>query len=495
MAYTMYTMYRRPSKKKEITMRVITYTAMVLSVLAIVSVLVFLILGYRIDTNNGKIEQSGLIQYDSNPSGATVSVDGKEIGSRTTTQGTVLAGVHTFTMQKSGYQLWQKTVDVKAGTLKWLNYARLVPTNIKAQSVASYPTLSGSLSTIDGSTMIVQQSVSVPTFQIIDLTSDTIKSTDFIIPASSYSEATTPGMVHTFTLNQWDTGGRYVLIQHTYGDKSEWLVIDTKDPTATKNVTSLFDLSLTQVVFAGTSGNILYALSGTDLRQIDLSAGTISRTLISNVNSFSLYQTNVISYVGTDPSDAKKTVVGLYKEGDNAPHILRSVTTANDPLHIATAHYYNKDYVVISQGKHVDITSGSYPSSSSSDISSLRQFAGFDFTGNVDSVSFSPKADYLLVQSGAQFESYDIEYQQASDYMLTTDTNVTVPAIKWLDDDHTYTDYNGSLVMREFDGGNASTLNQSSPAQGVALSQNGKFIYSIGKTATGYQLQRVRMML
>ena len=212
MAYTMYTMYRRPSKKKEITMRVITYTAMVLSVLAIVSVLVFLILGYRIDTNNGKIEQSGLIQYDSNPSGATVSVDGKEIGSRTTTQGTVLAGVHTFTMQKSGYQLWQKTVDVKAGTLKWLNYARLVPTNIKAQSVASYPTLSGSLSTIDGSTMIVQQSISVPTFQIVDLTSDTIKSTDFTIPVLSYSEATTPGMVHTFTLNQWDTGGRYVLI-------------------------------------------------------------------------------------------------------------------------------------------------------------------------------------------------------------------------------------------------------------------------------------------
>ena len=213
------------------------------------------------------------------------------------------------------------------------------------------------------------------------------------------------------------------------------------------------------------------------------------------MSSFSLYQTNVITYVGTDPSDAKKTVVGLYKEGDNAPHILRSVTTTNDPLHIATAHYYNKDYVVISQGKHVDITSGSYPSSSSSDMSSLRQFASFDFTGNVDSVSFSPKADYLLVQSGVHFESYDIEYQQASDYMLTTDTNVTVPAIKWLDDDHTYTDYNGSLVMREFDGGNASTLNQSSPAQGVALSQNGKFIYSIGKTATGYQLQRVRMML
>ncbi|MDB5167530.1 MAG: hypothetical protein JWN26_675 [Candidatus Saccharibacteria bacterium] len=475
-------------------MRVITYTAMVLSVLTIVSVLIFLILGYRVDTNNGKIEQSALLQYDTNPSGATVTVDGKALGSKTSTKSTVLAGVHTFTMQKDGYELWQKTLDVKAGTLTWLNYTRLVPKNLKAKSVATYSNIYDSLGTTDGNTMIVQQSAMTPTFQIVDLRSDTIKSTNFTIPANFYSEATTPGMVHTFTLNQWDSGGRYVLIQHTYGDKKEWLVVDTKDPNATKNITTLFDLDLTQLVFSGTSGNILYALSGTDLRQLDLSAGTISRALVSNVSNFSLYQTNVITYVGTDPNDAKKTVVGLYREGDNAPHVLRSVVTTGEPIHIATSHYFNKDYVAISQGKQVDITSGSYPSSSS-DSSSLSAFATFTFSTNVDSMSFSPKGDYLLVQSGADFESYDIEHQRITDYTLTTSTNVAVPPVKWLDDNHTWTDYNGSIVMREFDGANASILNPVATAQGIALTQNDKYIYSIGKTATGYQLQRVQMIL
>ncbi|TAL14343.1 PEGA domain-containing protein, partial [Patescibacteria group bacterium] len=414
-------MYRRPSKKREITMRVITYTAMVLSVLAIVSVLIFLILGYRIDTDNGKIEQSALLQYDTNPSGATVTVDGKTLGSKTSTKSTVLAGTHIFTMQKDGYELWQKTLDVKAGTLTWLNYTRLVPKNLKAQSVASYSTIYGSLGTTDGNTMIVQQSASIPTFQIVDLRSDTIKSTNFTIPANFYSEASTAGMVHTFTLNQWDSGGRYVLVQHTYGDKKEWLVIDTKDPNATKNITTLFDLDLTQLVFSGTSGNILYALSGTDLRQLDLSAGTISRALVSGVSSFSLYQTNVITYVGTDASDPNKTVVGLYREGDNAPHVLRSVVANGEPIHIATSHYFNQDYVAISQGKRVDITSGSYPSSSSDDISSLGAFASFTFSTNVDTMSFSPKGDYLVVQSGAAFESYDIEHRLMADYTLITE--------------------------------------------------------------------------
>ena len=131
-------MYRRPSKKKELIKRIITYVVMILSVLVIVSVLVLLILGYRIDTNNGRIEQGALLQFDSSPSGANVTIDGQTLGSTTSTKSTVLAGSHNLVIKKSGYQPWQKTVYVKPGTLTWLNYVILIPINHTAQSVASY---------------------------------------------------------------------------------------------------------------------------------------------------------------------------------------------------------------------------------------------------------------------------------------------------------------------------------------------------------------------
>jgi len=469
---------------------------MILSVLVIVSVLVLLILGYRIDTNNGRIEQGALLQFDSSPSGANVTIDGQTLGSTTSTKSTVLAGSHNLVIKKSGYQPWQKTVYVKPGTLTWLNYVILIPINHTAQSVASYQSLYASLGTIDGKAMLVQQSASVPTFQVVNLQSDDIKSTTITLPATSYSEATTPGMTHTFTISQWDIGDRYVLIQHTYGDKKEWLVMDTKNVSASKNITATLDLDISHVVFSGTSGNILYALAGTDIRKLDLSAGTISRSLASNVTSFDLYQPDVITYTGTDPADAAKSVVGFYRDGDDAPHVLRSVTTdPTVPLHIATTHYFNQDYVAIAQGNKVDITAGSYPSSGSDDNSSLAPFASFTFPTSVDTLSFSTKGDYLRVQSGAAVMSYDIEHQLTSSYTLTADANVTVTSLQWLDDAHSWSDYGNNLIMREYDGANEVSLNSVVSGQGVALTQNDKYIYSLGKTATGYDLQRVRLIL
>lgn len=472
-----------------------TYTAMTLSVLAIAATLILLIQGYRLDTN-GQIERGALVQFDSTPSGASVKIDDKTLGSTTATKSNVLAGTHTFIMQRAGYEKWQKTLDIKAGTLTWLDYTRLVPINRKPQSVATYPALYNSLASPDGKTMIVQQSPSDPTFQIVDLRSDKISTTTITVPQTVYSEPTTPNIAHIFTIKQWDSGGRYVLLQHKYGDKSEWIVVDTKDMTNTRNITTLLALDISQIIFSGTSGNILYALNGTDIRRLDLTAGTISRALVTGVSSFSLYQTDVITYNGVDPVDPTKSVVGFYREGDNDSHVLRSVTTVpSTSMVIATSRYFNQDYVAIADDKTVDISAGSYPSSGSDDNSSLVPFASFNFAAKVDRLSFSPDGDYLLVQSGPTLVSYDLEHQLVNKYFVNTGTQATVTPLNWLDTAHTWSDYGDDLIMRDFDGTNTYTINHVVSGQGVVLTQNGKYLYSINKTNAGFNLQRVKMIL
>ena len=487
-------MYRRPSKKKETIMRVITYIAMTLSVVAIVGILIFMILGYRLDTDSGRIQQGALVQFETVPAGATVKIDGIILGSKTSTKSTVIGGIHTFVMERDGYETWQKTLDIKAGTLTWLDYGRLVPKNRTAEPVTDYAAVHASKASIDGKTIIVQQAAATPSFQIVDLRSDDVKSSTIVLPAAAYSEATTVGVAHSFAINQWDTAGRYVLVQHAYGDKKEWLVMDTRDVNLTKNITKLLDIEINQIVFSGTSGNILYALSGGDIRKLDLSAGTISRSLVTNAASFELYETNIITYVGLDPVDNKKTVVGLYREGDTVTHILRSVVTTDAPLRIATSRYFNKDYVVITEGGKVDILSGAYPTQGN-DSSSLTKLASFTFKENVGSVSFSPKGDYVLVQSGPHFASYDIEHQRISEYTVSTDAGVVVNPVRWLDEDHTVSDYGGNLIMRDFDGENAVSISQAVAGQAAVLTQNDRFMYSVGSTSNGLQLQRVRMIL
>ena len=490
-------MYRRASKKKELIKRIAVYTAMTISVFIIVTGLVFVTLGYRFDTNNGRVEQGALLQFATTPSGATIEIDGVAIGSRTPTKSSVLAGTHKFVMWHDGYEPWQKTLDIKAGTLTWLDYARLVPKDKTVTPVAQYTSVHASLATADGQAVLVQQDAAVPTFQLVNLQSDDIKTTTLTIPPALYSEATTVGVVHSFRVDQWDSGGRYVLLQHSYGDKKEWLVLDTRDVTTTKNITKLLDFDIAAAKFSGTSGNILYVLGGgSDIRKIDLSAGTISRSLVTNVTSFDLFETNVITYVGTDSANPTKRVVGLYREGDSAPHVIRTVTSGPDvPFGIATSRYFNQDYVTITEGNKVSILSGSYPDSSSDGASSLLPFANFNFVTGVDRLSFSATGDYLLVQSGANFASYDIEHKKVATSVIASDVTATVGPLKWLDDNYIWADYGGDVTIRESDGTNSHTINKAVIGQDVVLSQNGRYLYSIGKNTTGYQLQRVRMIL
>ena len=69
------------------------------------------------------------------------------------------------------------------------------------------------------------------------------------------------------------------------------------------------------------------------------------------------------------------------------------------------------------------------------------------------------------------------------------------PTLRWLDDNYMWSDLGGSLTIREFDGTNKHTINAVQAGQGVTLTDNGRYLYSINKSTTGYQLQRVRMIL
>jgi hypothetical protein len=488
-------MYRRHSKRKELIKLIVIYIGMTLAVVSIVTLIVLFVLGFRFDTGKGHLEQYAFLQFSSIPSGATVTIDGVVVGSKTPNKSSVPAGQHKVVMWRDGYETWAKAVDIKAGTLTWLNYTLLIPKKLTVEPMASYESIYMTLASPKGHYMLVEGRADTPTFDLVDLSSDTIKSTKLTIPASLYSEPTTTGVTHTFTIDKWDDGERYVLIKHTYGDKNEWLVMDTQDVALTKNITRLFDVPISSISFSGTSGNIFYILNSNDIRKLDLSAETISKSLVSNVTSFDIYNdSNIITYVGNGTAGAGQRVVGLYREGDDKSYTLRAITSSADVLlHIATAHYFNEDYVVISEAKKVDILSGSYPDTTSDSATSLKVIASFASQQDIQNLTFSPTGEYVFVQTGAYFASYDLEYQTfvSSNIEGTGD----VSTFRWIDNNHVWSDLGGSLTIREFDGANNHSINSVLVGQDATLTHNGRFLYSINKSVTGYQLQRVRMIL
>lgn len=467
---------------------------MTIAVIVIVVGTILFVLGYRIDSDKGRLEQGALVQFDSKPNGADVAIDGTSINANTPSKQTVVAGKHEFVVNKSGYETWKKTLTIKAGTLQWLDYLRLVPKNLQTESVATYATVYGEIASPDYKWLMVQEKVDSPAFQLVDLRSKDIKTSVISLPSTLYSDATTDGVTHAFTMEKWDKDGRYVIVKHAYNDKSEYIVVDTQDVTKSINVSTLLGISLSKLKFSGTSGSVLYGLTDGVIRKLDLSNATISRGLVSNVKDFNLFDNTIVTYVGLDADNPLHQVAGIYREGDELPHILRTVNDTATPLTIAATQYRGDDYIAISEGLKVTVLKGRYPASTDTANASLKGYAEFKVTANVDTIQFSEDGDRLVVQSGLNFASYEVEYMRLNNATVTT-KEATPHTLQWLDNAYLWAVYDGHLSIREFDGANTHVIMAMEPGYDATLSQNGKYIYGIAKDANGYQLQRVTMIL
>lgn len=488
-------MFKRPTKKQLLVRRIFFSTIATVSVLVILAVTILFLLGFRLDSGN-RLSQGALLQFDSTPNNATVSIDEKDIGVRTAGKQTVVAGVHTVLFSKDRYEDWTRTIDFAAGTLTWLDYARMVPKERNAEAVANFKTVVGAKASPDNQFILLQELADQPIFQLADLRSTSVELSNLTLPAALYSEPTTAGVAHTFALDEWNVGGRYILVKHEYNGQLEWLIVDTENVSESTNVTRLLSVGFKDLRFAGTNGRTLFGLTNdNNIRKLDLSSATLSRALVSNVETFDLFDTDTISYVGISPTDSTKRVAGVYQDGDNEPHVLRTANSLDTVLKIAVGTYFNDNYVAIAEGSKVTILKGSYQTSGNNDMTDLKQFADIDLDGPITQLSLSPKSDYILAEAGDLFATYEIEHKRIAHGTLESTPTTAATSLQWLDISHVWNQQNGSLVMRDFDNANIYSINTVTGDFDATISQNGRFFYSIGKSSEGFTLQRVKMIL
>ena len=491
-------MYKKPTKKQLVIRRVIFAAAATLSVLVIVTITILFMLGYRLDSENRRLEQGALLQFDSQPTGADVYIDGKFTGNRTTTKQTVIAGEHIFEMKRAGYEDWRRTLTLKAGTLTWLDYIRLVPVSRDPTEVLAYTALADMVAAPDKKVLLVQESTASPTFQLVDISAERVKTTPLSLPEDLFTKPANPETAHQFNIKQWNIGSRYVSVQHVFGDQSEWLVLDTQDIAQSVNVSRALSVNIADLKFTGSNGKVFFALA-TDgvLRKLDVGSGTISRGLVTNVESFTTDASNTISYVGRQPDDTEVRVAGVYRDGDESSHVLFSRRDANAaiPLYISYGRYFSSDYVAIAADTELIVLKGSYPTSSDVTATSLAPLVEIPLSQPATSLSFSPAYEYIIAQSGTAFVSYEIEHERTAKGTIGVPEGAAASQLTWLDAAYLWDDNASTLTMRDFDNANVYAIMPVAQGFDVTLSQNGRFMYAIGKTEAGYNLQRVKMIL
>ncbi len=469
---------------------------MTLATVSLVTVLVFIMLGYQFNSSDGKIEQGGLVQFDSRPAGASVTIDGMAFGTRTPSKTTMASGQHFITMNRSGYNMWQKSVKVVPGSVLWLNYARLIPTELKPVNVAGFTTVSSMAASPDAKWAAIKEKADTPQLQIADLTRDEVRITKLVLPADSYT-LPKKGDKQSFTVETWDPDSRYVLLEHRYGKgKLEWLVVDTRDAAQTKNVTKLLDIDASKIVFDGGNSRILYAQIGTDIRKVDLGNATLSRPLVSNAAEFSVFDRSTIIYTSILNPDTKQRSVGYYQDGADQPVTVRKYTdNGKKPLHFAVGKYFGDMYEAIAYGETVELLKGELPKNATQKSLGLRSLKKMEMSGGAQYLDIKTDGRFLVAQNGATFKTYDLELKKESVTTLKGDAPVK-RELRWLDGYTLWSDRGGMLRLYEFDGANQHDIMPVVPGLDVTLSPNAKYLYGISKGTDGaYHLSRVRMIL
>ena len=496
-------MYQKKDRKKEIARRTLIYATMTVSLVVLLGVLLFMMLGYRFDPTTNTVEQAGLVQYSSFPRGAMVSIDGTNLD-KTPAKNMVMPGQHQFAMKLTGYETWQKPITVRSDTVTQLDYARLVPTERKVSDVRDVTGLETAKFTANGRYVVGiglnEESALISLWGDLR-NADSLKFTEQAIDTTllaGYDDASHPDRSptkHSFLIYSWSENSRFVIVKHNYtidgeATKTQWLRFDRENQTKLLNITDLVGFDIADAKFIGDGGDALYVLqSDGSIRRVRLDDSTISNPLVTGVEEFSLYDEKTIVFVA---SRDETRVAGIWREDWSEEQIVRTLTTSekNYKMHIKASEYFNKDTVVVSVDETATIYRGALPGTEAALEAFLQTGKKISLGRAATDVSMSDDGRFIILRDDAGFISYDLERASLSaEIVLSGNKN-----LEWLDDFHVWqVDESGDLLMREFDGANPSKLLKSNPKYGSTLSSDGKYVYTFSETDGELQLQRLAM--
>ena len=472
---------KSPRKRK--LLLYFTYGVMTTAVALISTICIFLVLGYRLDLKSGDVEQGALLQFRSFPSGATITLDRETLSFVTPGKRGVDTGEHTVTMQLDGYKTWQKTFTVKASELRWLNYPRMVPETVRTTAAKEFPTIADAAPSPDKKWLLVQPAADKAEFTLVDLRDDEKPVySQLVLPAASYTQ--NDGQPHVFSLEEWDFGARYVLVKHVTGDVTEYLRLDRTDIDKTVNVSSKLGINISDIHFSGTNGSVFYALENGSVRRLDSGSGTISQPLVKDVESFDLYKTSTISYVKKPIEN--KVGVGVVVDG-KAVRVATYDSTM--PIQVDLAEYFNDYYLAIGRGTSVQIYKDP-------ETSKRKKLVSFATSSAISWLRFNNSGRFVATGTGSQFTSYDLETSEKAEVNLPGNAPDPAKPLQWIDDYYLASAADNDLRITEFDGANQHVITAALPGFPVTLNDNGKLLYSLGKTQSGaYVLQASQMTL
>lgn len=475
-------------RRRKLKLRFFAYGVMTIATITLATLSIFYVLGYRLD-DSFDVARGALVKFDSRPRGANVTVDGTVLDT-TAYQANLAAGEHTVSYSLKGYQGWQKTITLKPGEVRWLNYARLLPTSITTSSIEQLSGIQQAKASPDRQWYLLHQQADRPTFTLVDVRDEEAIESDAIgLPPESYggTRGEVPG---TFAIDSWSNDSDFFLVKHTAVNGTvSFIRVPRADPQESVNLTQLFNLNLKKVIFASNTAGTFYATDANQtLYRLDINNPDETIVIGKRVSAFDDLSASKLAFVSPAKLSQEAAALGTKKnnqssvkiwqrEGEEATEIYPVPSKPRTSL--AYHQYFNREYIGVVSGNNVTVIEAPLESSRKTVLSDTLQF-----TPSYSSIS--PGNRFLLVQNGKKAYVYDIELDQSFPF----DVPGQKRSLQWLDDHHLAYTGGGSLRLKEFDGTNTQLVTSVRGQHDVLIGASNGVLLSIGTDTGGPAVQR-----
>ncbi|MCR5572914.1 MAG: PEGA domain-containing protein [Candidatus Saccharibacteria bacterium] len=460
----------RQRKKKLQNARVImTNIFMGISVIGLVFVLMLVAMGYGFD-EKGNFEQSGLIQISSNPKGATVEIDGDTQFSRTDFNKMLSNGDHHVKISKAGYDTWEKTINVDAGLLTRVEWARLFPIKTEISTISTFSNLRLAEFSSDRKHLFtIEHNATVGEYSSLQGEKVNSEKVSLHEALNDNSEKILEG---TIKLVSWNESGNKVLLTWAHDGKTTWHLVDLENADRSVNLNKKFGMTFTDIHISNDSASKLWALENGNIHIIDMGNQTVSGVLVSDVEQFTNNK-DVIGYVGLDGNDHNYRKISVYKEGEKGSTTILNLKEEKPSITMTMGSYWNESWIAYSVNNHISVHSGTYPSFDRPSKNSLKEFLKRDLEYTPNLASTNQLGRIVIFTGNTNITSVDIETRDDFD----TATEKEVAKLNWLDGYLIWENVDNKIVIRDFDGDNRREILSVNNDQPINITENNRWLY------------------
>lgn len=436
-----------------------------IAAIALVVILVFLVSGYHISFEEG-VGRQGLLQLSSIPSGATVVIDGVELPwiQRTNVSRNLSSDSHTILLKREGYDSWTKTINVTEGLLYRLHYPRLFLQNRVSETVLDTANYNSATISPDHNYMLLMDNTTG--WLGVDLTSETLAPVKLDVSKLFQSVANQPadqkGIFNgEIQKTSWDKDGSHLLLKVSFGDTTEWVLLDVKNPTSSTNLTKEFGGNFDDIQIIDNSSNNLLAIQNHNLHRINLGNKSISSVLVENINDFDHFNQNEIVFSAKNPDaegEEDQYIVGVFKLGDNKPTIL---TTTSAPAKVTLSKFYEDKYITTLIGSELTVYKKD----------NFEKIKSFELSFTPDQVEVGHSGEFIIMTKGNQIATLDMESMNVIEW---SPENAN---FGWIDNDMFYVVQDGTLIVYDYDGLNRREIGSNISGRFPAAITDDKWLY------------------